>query len=265
MFFFTNWRRSRIRSRPPPAEWAEILCRSVPYFRLLPEQDRTELLGHTQVLIREKHFEGCGGLELTEEMRLIIAAQACILVLHRKTDYFPKVQSIVVYPYAYVARRVETDESGLVHEEDEIREGESWERGTVVLSWDEIARHSRGAGRGRNIILHEFAHQLDQELGGAAGVPLPPERAQRADWARVLGEEYDRLQEAVERGRRTFLDPYAATDPAEFFAVVTETFFERPVDLRRRHPELYGQLKAFYRQDPAGLFEKAAKAAGKAD
>lgn len=257
MLFFTNWRRRRIRSHPPPAEWVEIVARSVPYYQLLPEQDRKELLGHTQVLLREKHFEGCGGLELTDEMPLIIAAQACILVLHRKTDYFPKVQSVVVYPHAYVTKRVETDEDGLVHEDEEVREGESWERGTVVLSWDEIARNSRGAGRGRNIVLHEFAHQLDQELGGVAGVPLPPDRAQRAEWARVLGEEYDKLQQAVERGRKTFLDPYAATDPAEFFAVVTETFFERPADFRRRHPELYGQLKAFYRQDPAELVERA--------
>lgn len=261
MILFKTWRRNRLRSQPPPAEWVEIVARSVPYYRLLPEQDRKELLGHTQVLLREKHFEGCGGLELTNEMRLIIAAQASILVLHRKTDYFPKVQSIVVYPYAYVAKRVETDEDGLVHEEDEVREGESWERGTVVLAWDEIARHSRGAGRGRNIVLHEFAHQLDQELGGAAGVPLPADRSQHAEWVRVLGEEYETLQRAVERGRKTFLDPYAATDPAEFFAVVTETFFERPVDFRRRHSQLYDQLKAFYRQDPAELVDRAAAGA----
>lgn len=258
MCFWKRWHRSRVRKRAFPDDWIRILENEVPHYTLLPEEDREELRGHVLVFLAEKHFEGCGGLELNDRIRLTIAAQACVLLLHRKTDYFPKVRSILVYPQAYVVRRVETDPDGLVHEQDEVRDGESWDRGTVVLSWEEVMRDARGLGQGRNIVFHEFAHQLDQELGQVDGAPRLPDRSLYPAWARVLGREYRRLKKDLKRGRTTIIDPYGATHPAEFFAVVTECFFEDPLDLREEHPELYEQMKLFYRQDPASLVERPA-------
>lgn len=256
MIFLKQWRRNRVRKRIFPAEWLRIVERNVPYFGRLTEEDRKELLGHVLVFLAEKHFEGCGGQELTDGIRVTIAAQACVLLLHRETDYFPKVESILVYPHPYVARRVERDPDGLVHEQAEVREGESWDRGTVVLSWDEVSRDASGLGQGRNIVLHEFAHQLDQESGKADGAPLLPHRSMYADWAKVMEREYRKLKRDLKYHQRTLIDPYGATDPAEFFAVVTECFFEDPLEMRGRHPELYEQMRLFYRQDPAALAER---------
>ena len=257
MNFLKQWRRNKIRKRPFPAEWRRIVEGNVPYYARLPEEDRKEFLGHVLVFLSEKHFEGCGGQGLTDEIRVTIAAQACILLLHRKTDYFPKVQSVLVYPHPYVARRIEKDPDGLVHERAEIRDGESWDRGTVVLSWEEVGRDASGLGQGCNIVLHEFAHQLDQECGEADGAPLLPKRSMYADWAQVMGSEYRRLKRDLKYHQRTLIDPYGATHPAEFFAVVTECFFEDPVAMRRIHPGLYEQMRLFYRQDPAELAERA--------
>ncbi|MEW6439769.1 MAG: M90 family metallopeptidase [bacterium] len=251
-----RWSRKRIRNRAFPAEWLPVLEKNAPFYSLLPEGDREELRRHILVFLAEKHFEGCGGLEIRDEIRLTVAAHACLLLLHRQTDYFPKVQSLVVYPSTYVAPRVERDPDGLVHEGEEVREGESWDRGTVVLSWEDVRKSSMRAGSGRNVVLHEFAHQLDQESGEADGAPLLP-RPMYAEWSRVLGREFRRLERDVQRNRRTFIDPYGATDPAEFFAVTTECFFERPVELRQRHPELYEQLSRYYQQDPAELAQSA--------
>jgi Mlc titration factor MtfA (ptsG expression regulator) len=244
-------RRAVIRGRPFPPEWRAIIERNVPYVAHLPREDREALAGHVQVFLAEKRFEGCGGLEITDEVRVTIAAQACILLLHLQTDYYPNLVSILVYPTTYVVRGGHRTPQGLVAEGPEARLGESWARDVVVLAWDSVLSGAADIHDGHNVVLHEFAHQLDQENGAGDGAPALPRRSMYVAWARVLGHDFDQLVQDVERHHRTLIDQYGATNPAEFFAVVTETFFEKPGQLRSRHPELYAQLRDFYRQDPA--------------
>lgn len=234
-----------------------MLRKNVPFYRLLDTMDRTELHGHTLVLLAEKHFEGCDGLILTDEIKTTIAGQASILLLHRKPLYYPHLRSIVVYPHAYLARRATVDAARVVHEGAEVRSGEAWSLGTVVLSWEDIEAVASRAHGSRNVVLHEFAHQLDMENGAVAdGAPLLPRRSLYAPWARVLRAEYEHLLDAVEHRHPSVIDFYGATSPAEFFAVVTECFFENPVALKEHHPQLYEQFQLYYRQDPAALLER---------
>ncbi|HOV84979.1 MAG TPA: zinc-dependent peptidase [Syntrophobacteraceae bacterium] len=256
MLWLRKRRRNRIRSRPFPAAWVHFLEKNVPYYRLLPEEDKKELQGHVLVFLEEKHFEGCGGLELTDEIRVTVAAQACILLLHREAGYYPRLDSILLYPGAYVARGHEELWPGQLVETDQVRLGESWKAGLLVLSWDHVRRSASSPMESHNIVLHEFAHQLDLEDGLPNGAPLLPDRSSVRTWARVLGEDYRRLRRDVWRGRETLLDQYGATDPAEFFAVVTECFFQKPLEMKAHHPRLYEVLKSFYRQDPAELVER---------
>ena len=249
--FFKNRRREALLDQPLTLEERAVLDKNVPSLAGLSPADRTELEGLVRIFVAEKHFEGCGGLELTDEIKLTIAAQACLLLLHRKTDIYPNVDSIVVYPSAY---RVPTEQhDGLVVlQEDQARLGESWQRGLVVLSWDHALAGAAQPHDGQNVVLHEFAHQLDGEDGPMNGTPELGARARYTSWAHVLGDEFDELSQRLHAGRRSDIDPYGATNPAEFFAVVTEMFFEKPRALKRRHAELYAELVGFYEQDPAG-------------
>ncbi|HEX4047590.1 MAG TPA: M90 family metallopeptidase [Elusimicrobiota bacterium] len=251
MSWFTERRRRRLKDAPFPAEWSAIIDRNVPYQRLLSEVDRRELRGDVQVFLAEKTFEGCGGLRVTDEIRVTIAAQACLLLLHRETDDYPLLRSILVYPSAYVAPVTESAGQGVIRKDVSVRLGESWQRGCVVLSWDDVLRGAADVGDGQNVVLHEFAHQLDQESGGPGGAPVLPRRSMYVAWARVLGAEYVQLRKDSACGRKNILDKYGATNPAEFFAVATECFFEKGAALRLVHPELYEELKLYYRQDPA--------------
>lgn len=246
-------RRDAIRRRPLPDAWRAIIAKNVPYAALLPPEDREELAGHVQVFLAEKRFEGCGGLRITDEVRVTIAAQACVLLLHRTTDYYPGLVSILVYPTTYVVPGGRRLQGGLVSEEAEARLGESWGDGVVVLVWDSVLAGAADVHDGHNVVLHEFAHQLDQESGAGDGAPVLPRRSMYVAWARVLGREFDRLVLDTAHHHRGLIDRYGATNPAEFFAVATETFFEKPRQLRSKHPELYHQLSAFYGQDPASL------------
>jgi hypothetical protein len=252
MFFETKKRRrARLMKTPLPAERLAIVERNVPYYGFLPPADREELLGLTQAFLAEKKFEGCEGLEITDEMRLTIAAHACLLLLHRKTDFYPLLHSILVYPTTFVAPLKEHAPGGVVIEDFEERDGESWDTGALILSWEDVLESAADPHDGYNVVFHEFAHQLDDESGIADGAPALPEKSMYAEWSRVLGAEYDALVEDAERHRRPLLDEYGAESPAEFFAVATETFFELPGDLKAEHPELYEQLSRFYLQDPA--------------
>jgi Mlc titration factor MtfA (ptsG expression regulator) len=220
------------------------------FHRLTPD-DQAKLLGHMNVFLAEKSFEGCGGLEVTDNIRVIVAAQACMLLLHLDVPrYYPDLHTILIYPDAYVAATREVLPDGIVVEGTSVRGGESWTRGVVVLSWSDVRAGAADIADGHNVVLHEFAHQLDQEDGSADGAPFLEQRSQYVAWARTLGAEFRELQIATARGRRTTIDRYGATNPAEFFAVITEAFFERPSALQKRHPELYEQLKTFYKQDP---------------
>lgn len=242
--FLRRRRRARLRAAPFPPEWIGILRRNVVAYKRLPAARQEELHGHVHVLLSEKHFEGCGGLELTDEMRVTIAGHAALLMLGREPHYYPRLVSILVYPSWYRAPVRETDDDGIVSEDEEERFGESWEDGVVVLAWDAARHGSRDLGDGSNLILHEFAHQLDSEDGSADGRPFLDHAHDPVAWAAVLGAEYERLREQPDD---SVLDEYGAEDPAEFFAVATEAFFERPDALRNRHPELYEQLRTYYR------------------
>ena len=255
--FFKKRRRDRIRNRPFPSEWRNLLSCRYPLYSRLASADRQELEGLIQVFLAEKRFEGCGGQEITDEVRVLIAAQACLLLLHRDTECYPRLHSILVYPSSYLAKTWHLESDGrTIVEGDQARGGESWPHGAVVLAWDGAIAGAMELNKHGNVVLHEFAHQLDQEDGVADGAPLlsGPTFSQTLQryriWARVLSEEFQQLCRAAEDGQETVLDTYGAQNPAEFFAVATESFFEKPGRLQERHPALYAQLKEFYRQDP---------------
>jgi MtfA peptidase len=244
-------RRRQVRAKPFPAAWRSIITRNVPIFRRLPRVDQIELLGHVQVFLAEKHFEGCSGLELTDEIRVTIAAQACLLLLHRKTDYYPQLTSILVYPSSYIAHEKRHLGANIWEEGDEHRLGHTGRRlGSLVLAWDDVKRGAGDPSDGRNLVLHEFAHQLDFEDYATDGAPALATRAEYKSWSHVMSREFAALRAADETGIPTVLDTYGAENPAEFFAVVTEAFFERPHALRAKHPELYAELARFFRQQP---------------
>jgi len=243
-------RRRRLFAAPFPPEWEKVLERNVPLVARLPEPLKADLKGLVNVFVAEKNFEGCGGLEMTDEIRVTVAAQACVLLLNRKTRRYPRLISILVYPDAYLARGVQRLGRYWVEGTD-VRGGESWPNGAVVVTWDSARRATGDLDDGHNIVLHEFAHQLDQEDGHADGVPVLDQRSSYVAWGRVLGKEFARLQRAVGRGRPTVLDEYGATNEAEFFAVATETFFEKSRQFKEMKPQLYEALKDYYKLDPA--------------
>ena len=246
---WTRQRRKRLKEKPFPELWLATLIHSLAVYPHLSEAEQKRLQGHIQVFLAEKQFIGCGGLAITAEMEVIIAAMACLLLLNERETYFPKLQSVLVYPSAYWVN--ETVSQGRVIQKKRVaRLGESWSRDQLILSWDQVQEDSQNWQDGKNVVLHEFAHQLDQEDGKAEGVPILAEAADYAAWARVMTREYEHLCNTVKQGAKSVLDSYGATNPAEFFAVATETFFEKPYALSQQHSDLYQQLKAFYKLDP---------------
>jgi Mlc titration factor MtfA (ptsG expression regulator) len=224
---FRQRRRKKLAARPFPAEWPAILERNVPLYTRLLQADREELRRHMLVFLAEKRFEGCGGLEITDEIRVTIAAHACLLLLHRETDYYPGLTCILVYPDAFVVPDVHHFIGDTVLESDDVRLGESWHHGSVVLSWNDV-REDADVRDGQNVALHEFAHQLDSSGGRGDSTPVLRDQASFDAWAEALGEDFDRFRRAVQGRRPEVLDEYGATNPAEFFAVATEGFFETP-------------------------------------
>ena len=248
---FNGRRRERLKTQPFPAHWRTIVEDNLAVFRRLPAEDQAELLEHVKVFLGEKHFEGCGGLELTDEIRVTIAAQACLLLLHRKTDYYPNLHSILVYPSGYTETAERYVGGGLWEEGPSDRLGHTArDLRALVLAWDAVRHGASDPTDGENLVLHEFAHQLDFENQSADGTPDLATHAEYLAWGRVMGAEFNALRAAEEEGQPTFLDGYGATNPTEFFAVATEAFFERPVALKARHPDLYRELQSFFQQDP---------------
>ena len=246
---FDNSKIKKVMHREFPFEWEKILRNNVALYKHIPHNMKTQLHEDINVFMDEKNFEGCGGLEITEEIKISIAAQACILLLNKKVNFFPKLVTILVYPSAYVGKKV-TMMGGVPVEEDSARLGESWNEGTVVLAWDHVKQETFDINNAHNVVLHEFAHQLDQEDGVADGAPIMEHRASYAPWAKVLSEEYDDFLEKVKHHKKDIIDPYGATNPAEFFAVITEVFFKKPKQLKSKHPELYHELSSYYKMDP---------------
>ncbi len=248
--FLLEHKRRRVRARPFPSAWRAILRQRVPYVLLLPAELREQLEKHIQVFVAEKEFFGCDGLEITDEIRVTIAAQACLLILNRGTGYFPRLRQILVYPGAFIVERLRAEPSGILQEQRQVLSGESWSQGQVVLSWEDTLQGAAVIDDGRNVVIHEFAHQLDQEKGFANGAPFLRGRDRYERWSRVLGEEFARLRMQSAMLEPSLLNPYGATDPAEFFAVVTEVFFEQPQRMAAEHPALYEELRGLYRVDP---------------
>lgn len=250
--FLKGPRRKTLRETPLSTEQWKIVLDRVPLARKLDEAGRARLGGLMQIFLDEKNFEGGAGFVVTDEMKLVIAAEACLLLVHRDAEVpYPDLASIVVYATAWKTKRREHAGGRAVIEKEGINLGESWSKDLVVLAWDRVRADAQNAKDGHNVVLHEFAHQLDSESGGMEGAPALPSAAMYRDWARVLGREYGDLIQQLHQGHHTLLDPYASTNPAEFFAVATEFFFERPVAMRTQHPALYEQLAKFYSQDPA--------------
>jgi Mlc titration factor MtfA (ptsG expression regulator) len=248
--FLVERRRRKLREKPFPAAWREILHRRVPYFRRLPPDLQIQLKKHIQVFLAEKSFTGCDGLEIDDEVRVTIAAQACLLLLNRKTGYYPNLRQILVYPGAFIVERLRPEPSGVLQEHRQALSGESWTHGQVILSWEDAAAGAAIADDGRNVVIHEFAHQLDQEKGFANGAPMLGGRERYSRWSRVLGAEFARLRQQSFTLEPSLLSYYGATDPAEFFAVASEVFFEQPERMSSEHPALYGELRDLYRVDP---------------
>lgn len=255
--WFEGRRRRKILSSPFPRAWLGHLRKNVRHYSLLSDSEQEQLRDMMRIFIAEKSWEGCGGLRLTEEIKVTIAAQACLMILGFPGYYFDNVRNILVYPGAYVASEAQRDRFGLVHEGPSPRAGESWRGGTVVLSWAEAREGGRDAADGRNLVFHEFAHQLDRINGEAGGMPPLPNRASERRWDEVIAAEFAQLDDDADHERVSLLDQYGATNKAEFFAVATECFFERPVEMARTHPHLFEILRAFYgrmpKAPPSGL------------
>ncbi len=259
---FDWWRRlsrAQVLAEPFPDAFRALIAARVPLIQQLTPEEQSKLEALVRVFLAEKNFEGAGGLELTDEMRVVIAARACLLLLHRvETDspLYPDLASIIVYPSAYRSRQPKRD-GYVVIEGDEARLGESWQRGVVVLAWDSVLAGGANSADGHDVVLHEFAHQLDAEDGAMDGTPELGDSERYSAWSRVAGEEYAELHSLVEQHRKTNIDPYGATNGPEFFAVVVEAFFEKPTQLARQHAALYAELATFFRFDPAARLRRS--------
>lgn len=242
MGWLTEWRRKRVLQKHALDE--ALWQRATGALAFVPDSPRLREL--VLLFLAEKQFTGTHGIEVTDEMRVAIAAQACLPVLELGLDWYAGWTGIVVYPGDFRVQRTEVDEDGIVHEWDDELAGEAMPGGPVVISWDAAANDPH-----INVVIHEFAHKLDMRNGPADGMPPLHAGMDARAWTAAFEQAYEGFCDAVERGRETWLDPYAAEHPAEFFAVVSEAFFEDPVETRRRYPAVYEQLKLFYRQDPA--------------
>lgn len=240
MYFFRRWRRSRLAKRELPAEWLPIIEEHYPFARELSPDERERFLTHLKVFVWSIQWIGAAGLDVTDEMKVVIAGAAARIARRLPFEVYDRLSEVVVYPDTYVDPR-EEHRSG-------ARLGEAHRWGVVVLSWDAVNRGIAYSGDGRDTAIHEFAHVLDAEDGAFDGTPVLEHGTQYAAWSRVLGEHFERLRAAP---FAHFLDSYGATDEAEFFAVATETFFEQPAMLKRRAPDLYEQLRSFFGVDPA--------------
>lgn len=255
LFAWPRWRRRMTLRQPFPETWRRHLVEQVPLYTRLPPALRSQLEQHVQLFMVEKPVYGCDGFQVSDRVRLTIAGHACLLITARSFSDFDPVRAILVYPGAYRVHEAVSD--GFVEwVDEEFRAGESWDGGRVVLSWEDCQSATHHPNGPHNVILHEFAHQLDHAGGDTNGAPgLDREAAER--WQRIMREAYERLGRQVEQGEPTWLDPYGMTHPAEFFAVLTEAFFQQPQRLRSEEPALYTELTGFYRISPGEGYRPA--------
>lgn len=246
-----SWRRKRLLAQRFPAAWQEHIEANLRHYQHLGGRQQEAVRKVVRVFLAEKDWTGGGGFAVSEEMKLTIAAHASLLVLgFDEPYYFDRVQSIIVYPGPY-RHPPQMQSHELIVRDDVPVAGESWHRGAIVLSWRDVQEAARGRGRGHNVVVHEFAHVVDGLDGAVDGIPPLSNRKQERDWARVTENEYRQLENSIRRGEATLLDEYGLTNRAEFFAVASECFFERPRALRQLHPSLYSVLEDLYQQNPA--------------
>ena len=245
--WWTERRRARLRALPFPPAWRRILRRRVPAVARLPPDLQQRLKGHIQVFLAEKPFIGCAGQAITDDQRVTIAAQACLLLLGQpRPRYYPRLREVLVYPDAFVVNRVMAQAGGVLQAQRQALSGESWSQGRVILSWAETLAGAADPADGHNVVVHEFAHQIDQDKGVADGRPWRVSRAQRQRWAQVMGEAFERLRQQPS----ALISDYGATEPAEFFAVLSELFFEQPQALAAEAPAVYRELALLYQVNP---------------
>jgi Mlc titration factor MtfA (ptsG expression regulator) len=251
--WLTERRRARLLDEPCPPAWYAIIDDNVALVQRLDAEQRRRLCELVAVFIAEKSWEGCGGLEMTDEIKVTVAAQACMLLIGREHALYKDVESILVYPDTVVAppRKPSFFEIGAqpIDEHGQAILGQAHLGGPVILAWDDVLAGGRGKGM-RNVVFHEFAHKIDMVDGAIDGTPPLPDRAGRKTWAEVCSEVFLRLRDRVDDGKPTFLDEYGATNEAEFFAVATESYFMQPAKLETAHPELFEVLRDFYQFDP---------------
>ena len=246
-----------LRSRIPYPLWRDSIA-SAPVLLSLDHEEQHRLRRLASLFLHEKTITGAGGLSVDSSMRVYIAAQACLLILNLDLDYFHGWSEIIVYPDTFVVSREEYDSSGVVHETRRALAGEAWRRGPVILSWSDARAGASPHGPASNVILHELAHKLDMLNGAANGMPPLHHGMVREEWTTALSQAYESLYHQVERHHHTAIDPYAAGSPAEFFAVLTEVFFQQPGRLNHLYPDVYQQLRLFYRQDPLARISRQA-------
>jgi len=249
-FVVPRWRLRRVLDRPLPAEAEAVLRRNIPVYQRMSPDLRQQLRRMVVQFLHQKKFVGCEGLEVSDEMAVTIAGQACLLLLNRPSKVYPALHTILVYPSEFVARRADVGPGGVVTPGRQSMLGESWDDGRVVLSWDNVRRGAADWTDGHNVVLHEFAHQLDSESGRANGAPYLGNPASYREWSEVLSRDFHNLRMNAMYRQHTVMDPYGATNPAEFFAVATETFFEKPYQMAEHHAELYAEFLKYYRVDP---------------
>lgn len=256
VWWWRRWRFRRAVQAPFPEAWLAILRTRLPVFQRLPAHLQARLQALVLGFLYRKRFVGCAGLEVTDEMRVVIAAEACLLVLNRPNQRYDSLRWVYVYPSTFIAQREQSDAYGVVSTQRSAMLGESWSNGRVILAWDSVQRGIADFTDGRNVVLHEFAHQLDTEDGSADGAPLLYNRDSYAIWSQVFSREFAQLHRELALGFGTLIDSYGATNPAEFFAVVTELFFERPAAMQAQHPALFEQLRRYYRLNPLDWHEQ---------
>lgn len=244
-----SWRNRYITGKPFQPAWQQILQRRLPFLDRLSAGERAQLEDNIKLFIAKKRFHGCGGLAITDEIRVTIAAQACLLLLNRSTSVYSRLKHILVYPDAFISQHLAFNQDGTIDGDSKGVLGESWHYGKVILSWDDVEKGVANIHDGHNVVLHEFSHQLDSESGSTNGAPLLHTNSYTA-WAEILSEEFRELNEDFEKHQESVMDYYGATNPAEFFAVATETFFEKPRQLQKQHPKLFAVLKEYYAVDP---------------
>lgn len=249
----TAWPAYRLRRALAcafPAHFSKILRRNIPAYSRMPADLQLQLKRLIKQFLHEKKFIGCAGFVITDEVRVSIAGKACMLLLNRPSAVYPDLKMVLVYPSAFIAPRLEMELGGVVTHANQTLSGESWNDGRVILAWDHIQKDNDNAADGHDVVLHEFAHQLDSESGHTNGAPFLKSKGRYRRWSEVLSHEFSLLQQAAELQEESVLDYYGATNPAEFFAVATETFFEKTSQLARFHPALFEQLRAYYQVDP---------------